>query len=74
MYHDARGELTRKLSLDGYFTDAETQVIGDPTYYIEVKTTTRGCEEPFFMSRAQYERVSIVPSQVCTGTGTKGLR
>ena len=27
--------------------------------YIEVKTTTEGCEETFYMSNAQYQRVSL---------------
>ncbi|KAK0653491.1 hypothetical protein DIS24_g5934 [Lasiodiplodia hormozganensis] len=62
VYHDAAGALTAELREKGYFgADA---VIERPTYYIEVKTTTRGCEEPLFMSGAQYlrmQRMALTP-------------
>ena len=57
-YEDHDGTLTRLLIDNGYLTSEVTD--GElPNYYIEVKTTVRSCEMPFYMSRNQYRMVSI---------------
>ncbi|KAB2569987.1 hypothetical protein DBV05_g11337 [Lasiodiplodia theobromae] len=64
VYHDTEGAFTAQLREKGYLEDRITDVTDNPTYYIEVKTTTRGCEEPLFMSGAQYarmQRMALMP-------------
>jgi hypothetical protein len=55
-YADCEGVLTRHLIDKGYLSE---NIWADkkPDYLIEVKTTTISCETPFFMSKAQYQRV-----------------
>jgi hypothetical protein len=60
VYDDIQSTLTGELIKKGYLArdswEGET-----PQYYIEVKTTRHYCDTPFYMSRAQYERVSANP-------------
>ena len=55
---DDEGVLTNIFVEKGYL---ERSVWADerPEYFIEVKTTNMDCEAPFFMSKAQYHRVSL---------------
>ncbi|KAK7736974.1 hypothetical protein SLS53_006729 [Cytospora paraplurivora] len=55
-YSDENGALTKSLILGDYL-DRETWSGRHPKYFIEVKTTQSSCETPFFMSKAQYQRV-----------------
>ncbi|KAM0534865.1 hypothetical protein ACHAPP_004507 [Verticillium nonalfalfae] len=55
-YQDVRGELTKWLKDHGYL-DGEGWWDARPKYYIEVKTTTGPHNTPFYMSKAQYQRV-----------------
>lgn len=55
VYKDTLGDLTELLIESGYL--GESLRSQQATYYIEVKTTTLSCETPFYMSKAQYQRV-----------------
>jgi hypothetical protein len=55
-YSDADGELTSYLIDQGYLKDCQGI---RPKYYLEVKTTTKGCRTPFYMSKHQFARVSL---------------
>ncbi|KAI1262212.1 hypothetical protein F5Y18DRAFT_398949 [Xylariaceae sp. FL1019] len=56
-YSDVQGVLTEELINKGYL--ARNLWEGKrPSYYIEVKATTSSCETPFYVSKAQYQRVS----------------
>lgn len=57
-YSDHEGVLTDFFVDKGYL---ERDLWADerPQYFVEVKTTTMSCETPFFMSNAQYCRVSL---------------
>lgn len=59
VYHDTNRVFTQVL-IDKNYLDAEDWVGKKPRYLIEVKTTTGSCNAPFFMSKAQYRRVSSV--------------
>lgn len=56
MYNDTSGVFTNLLISKGYLSHA---IWGGatPQYFIEVKTTTAACETPFYMSKAQYQKV-----------------
>jgi hypothetical protein len=56
-YSDVQGDFTRVLIEKGYLRN-ETWENERPNYYLEVKTTTSECSEPFYMSGSQYERAS----------------
>ena len=57
-YADRDGVLTDLLVDKGYL--ARDDWAGRrPKYFIEVKTTTSACDTPFYMSKAQYQRVSF---------------
>lgn len=56
-YADAQGVLT-DLLIRNHYLDRERWAGKCPHYFIEVKTTTLACDAPFYMSNAQYERVS----------------
>ncbi|KAL2862596.1 uncharacterized protein BJX67DRAFT_391165 [Aspergillus lucknowensis] len=56
VYHDTSSVLTRILIRTGYLTRDRWHGI-NPSYYIEVKTTTGECDNAFFMSRSQYRRM-----------------
>lgn len=58
-YDDTEGIFTALLIDHGYF-DAEEWRDKHPKYYIEVKTTTGPLRTPFYMSKYQYERVSVL--------------
>jgi hypothetical protein len=60
VYADESGDLTWELIVHGYFGETETAAATmlqgrRPTYFIEVKTTTVGCEMPFFCSQNQVD-------------------
>ncbi|KAL5362015.1 hypothetical protein BJX96DRAFT_153271 [Aspergillus floccosus] len=57
-YDDTEGDFTALLIDHGYL-DAEEWRDKRPKYYMEVKTTTGPCRTPFYMSKHQYERVSV---------------
>lgn len=56
-YADTTGFLT-EIFITGGYLDRDIWESERPTYYLEVKTTTRGCSEQFYMSGSQYQRVS----------------
>lgn len=56
VYSDVEGELTEAL-VELQYLDDSVWTGARPDYYIEVKTTTGKCEEPFYMSDSQYRRV-----------------
>lgn len=57
VYNDTEGALTDCLIERGCMTRGEWGGRG-PRYFVEVKTTTSSCDMPFYMSKAQYRRVS----------------
>jgi hypothetical protein len=57
VYQDFDGHFTELLIGEGYLPSAIWRH-ATPTYYLEVKTTTRQGGERFFMSKGQYQRVS----------------
>lgn len=71
VYDDTVGALTGCLIDHGFLMRGDWA--GQrPQYFLEVKTTTSSCETPFFMSKAQYRRVSFsFPSveDIYEGTG-----
>ena len=56
VYDDIRGGFTEILIENGYLPSGPWQY-AHPKYYLEVKTTTKGCNTPFYMSKSQYKRV-----------------
>lgn len=59
VYTDQASSLTGRLIAHGYL---DWHWAGkNPTYYLEVKTTTGSCDTRFFMSKAQVKRVSLCP-------------
>lgn len=56
-YTDTDGVLT-ELLIRKHYLDRERWAERTPKYFIEVKTTTSSCDAPFYMSNAQYQRVS----------------
>lgn len=57
-YVDSGWALTTLLSQMGFkMTDAWPQSEKAPTYHLEVKSTTEKCDEPFYMSNNQVEKV-----------------
>lgn len=56
-YKDVGGVLTDLLILGGYL-DRDTFSGKTPTYFIEVKATQLSSDAQFYMSKAQYSRVS----------------
>ena len=59
VYNDTEGDLTAVLVGNGHLNFNEWHN-ARPKYYIEVKTTTGPLETPFFMSKYQFMRVSIL--------------
>lgn len=56
-YTDTQGVLT-ELLIRNHYLDGDRWTGRAPKYFIEVKTTTSFCDAPFYMSNAQYQRVS----------------
>ena len=56
VYDDVEGGFTDLLIGNGYL-DAIRWGDETPRYYIEVKSTTEQCANPFFLSSRQYTRV-----------------
>ncbi|KAL2827786.1 hypothetical protein BDW59DRAFT_160094 [Aspergillus cavernicola] len=63
VYHDSNSALTTALIGMGYLSDARWHG-ANPTYYIEVKTTTGEWDNAFFMSKSQYRRVCYYLSSI----------
>jgi len=58
IFDDSEGEFTKLLIERGYL-ESDAWMDQQPTYFCEVKTTTRDCEERFYVSGAQYRLVSL---------------
>jgi hypothetical protein len=58
-YQDTSGKLTELLTTHGFIHDVETWSESPPIYHLEVKSTPEPCNEPFYMSNNQVEKVSI---------------
>lgn len=58
-YVDSEGVLTDLFIEKGYLL-VDMWADRRPDYYIEVKATTSACDTPFYMSKAQYRRVSLL--------------
>ncbi|KAI0550058.1 hypothetical protein F4679DRAFT_544790 [Xylaria curta] len=56
VYWDAQSTLTGQLIGNGFLA-RDSWEGKRPQYYIEVKYTTGSCDTPFYMSKAQYQRV-----------------
>jgi hypothetical protein len=57
-YVDFGWDLTTLLSQMGFkMTDAWPRSEKAPTYHLEVKSTTEKCDEPFYISNNQVEKV-----------------
>ena len=56
-YYDTDSQLTAVLIEHGYLPREEWEE-KTPFYYLEVKTSTAECNEQFYMSNSQYNRVS----------------
>jgi hypothetical protein len=56
-YNDTEGIFTRFLREKGYL-QPDIWENARPMYYLEVKTTTKDYDTRFFVSKAQYKRVS----------------
>ncbi|KAF7182145.1 hypothetical protein CNMCM7691_001533 [Aspergillus felis] len=59
VYRDTSSVLTTTLIDAGYLPHARWHG-SNPTYYIEVKTTTAECDSAFFMSKSQYRRMQTM--------------
>ncbi|KXH68846.1 hypothetical protein CSAL01_00114 [Colletotrichum salicis] len=58
VYQDTSNRLTALFIDKGYLQEQPRSLIGGGLkYFIEVKTTTMACETPFYMSKAQYQRM-----------------
>ncbi|KAK0648252.1 hypothetical protein B0T16DRAFT_407934 [Cercophora newfieldiana] len=57
-YSDTSGAFTALLIEKGHLS-SEKWAGKRPTYYFEVKSTPRACNEPFYMSGLQYKKVSF---------------
>lgn len=57
VYDDKEGEFTQLLIAHDYLDDI-IWATAKPTYFLEVKTTTKECVTKFFLSKSQYQRVS----------------
>jgi hypothetical protein len=55
-YEDAQGTLT-EFFIDKGYLKSDAWKGKKPNYFIEVKTTTRQCSMPLFMSKGQYRMV-----------------
>jgi hypothetical protein len=62
IYYDKDGIFTGLLVGNGYLDSI--WIGAQPTYWLEVKTTTRECSAPFFLSRNEYQLVSVVRQKV----------
>jgi hypothetical protein len=61
-YIDSEWTLTKLLSETEFkITDTWPRSSKPPTYHLEVKSTTEKCEEPFYMSNNQVEKVCPSP-------------
>jgi hypothetical protein len=54
-YHDVQGKFTKLLIDLGYLGGLWQHA--RPKYFLDVKTTLGPCDEPFFLSKPQYEHV-----------------
>lgn len=56
VYPDKQSALTDML-IENEYLEEDVWRNAKPTYYIEVKTTTKNWDEPFYMSDSQYDRM-----------------
>jgi hypothetical protein len=77
-YADSEGVFTALLIATGFLDDSWTGA--KPNYFLEVKSTTSQCETPFYVSKAQYDRVRssqswtlFYPTHPCPRTNLTGL-
>ncbi|KAK0611985.1 hypothetical protein B0T14DRAFT_531382 [Immersiella caudata] len=68
-YSDTSGLFTALLIEKGHLSSAKWAG-KRPHYYLEVKSTPRSCNEPFYMSGSQYKKVKFLrnPSFAALGT------
>ncbi|GIC90505.1 uncharacterized protein Aud_006939 [Aspergillus udagawae] len=66
VYRDTNSVLTTTLIDAGYLPHARWHG-SNPTYYIEVKTTTGECDNPFFMSKSQFRRMQTMWTDINAG-------
>ena len=59
VYEDTSGAFT-KILCDCHYLDPTIWLNKTPEYLIEVKTTTTACEDPFYVSAAQYKLVRTI--------------
>ena len=59
------GDFTKLLIENGYLDGEIWGTATPPNYFIEVKTTPRECDVPFFLEKNQYQRVSEIKNQFC---------
>jgi hypothetical protein len=57
-YTDASGVFTALLIEKGHLSSAKWAG-KRPSYYFEVKSTPRACNEPFYMGGSQYKKVKL---------------
>jgi hypothetical protein len=57
VYEDTHSALTRELIARKYLPPHWASVT--PKYFLEVKTTKLGCDAKLYVSKAQYELVSL---------------
>ncbi|KAK4641164.1 hypothetical protein QC761_609930 [Podospora bellae-mahoneyi] len=68
-YFDYTGAFTTLLTEKGYLPRSSNtgEQAGNPMqpkkYYIEVKCTSQGCDEPFYMSSGQYNKMQAICEQ-----------
>ncbi|KAI1188940.1 hypothetical protein F5B17DRAFT_450976 [Nemania serpens] len=66
-YWDVQRKLTTEL-IEKSYLDRDTWEGKQPSYFIEVKTTTGPCETPFYISKAQYQRIQDNVNGTNTGS------
>jgi hypothetical protein len=59
-YPDTNGGLTKLLTEFGFLRDIQIWSSNPPTYHLEVKSTSESCNEPFYMSNNQVDKVSCL--------------
>ena len=72
VYDDTSGALTALLIARSHLQAPQWAGV-TPRYYIEVKSTTDGCDVPFFVSQGQAERVSYFQLLNPLGTYTTNV-
>jgi hypothetical protein len=58
--YDDHGGILTSLFIDKEYLGSEVWEGRRPKYFIEVKSTTKPCNEPFFISKNQYQMVGQI--------------